>query len=58
MRQRTFEIALADGRVLTQLSYPVHDAEGRFIGRLWIYEDVTRERQTAEQLIYLASATR
>ena len=50
----TFEIVLADGRVLTQLSYPVHDAEGRFIGRLWIYEDVTRERQTAEQLIYLA----
>ena len=38
----------------TQLSYLVHDAEGRFIGRLWIYEDVTRERQTAEQLIYLA----
>ena len=50
----TFEIVLADGRVLTQLSYPVHDAERRFIGRLWIYEDVTRERQTAEQLIYLA----
>ncbi|HWR87165.1 MAG TPA: EAL domain-containing protein, partial [Acidiferrobacterales bacterium] len=50
----TFEIVLADGRVLTQLSYPVHDADGRFIGRLWIYEDVTRERQTAEQLIYLA----
>jgi len=48
------EIELEDGRVLTQLSYPVHDAEGRFIGRLWIYEDVTRERQTAEQLIYLA----
>jgi diguanylate cyclase (GGDEF)-like protein/PAS domain S-box-containing protein len=50
----TFEIVLADGRVVTQLSYPVRDAEGRFIGRLWIYEDVTRERQTAEQLIYLA----
>jgi diguanylate cyclase (GGDEF)-like protein/PAS domain S-box-containing protein len=50
----TFEIMLADGRVLTQLSYPVHDSDGRFIGRLWIYEDVTRERQTAEQLIYLA----
>jgi diguanylate cyclase (GGDEF)-like protein len=49
-----FEIVLADGRVLTQLSYPVHDTDGRFIGRLWIYEDVTRERQTAEQLIYLA----
>lgn len=50
----SFEIALSDGRVVTQLSYPVRDADGRFIGRLWIYEDVTRERQTAEQLIYLA----
>ena len=49
-----FEISTADGRLLTQLSYPVHDTEGRFIGRLWIYEDVTHERQTAEQLIYLA----
>jgi diguanylate cyclase (GGDEF)-like protein/PAS domain S-box-containing protein len=50
----TFEIVLADGRVVTQLSYPVRDNDGRFIGRLWIYEDITRERQTAEQLIYLA----
>ena len=50
----TFEIVMADGRVVTQLSYPVRDLEGRFIGRLWIYEDVTRARQTAEQLIYLA----
>lgn len=50
----TFEIVMADGRVVTQLSYPVHDQDGRFIGRLWVYEDVTRERQTAEQLIYLA----
>lgn len=50
----TFEIVMADGRVVTQVSYAVRDAEGRFIGRLWIYEDVTRERQTAEQLIYLA----
>jgi len=50
----SFEIVTADGRTVTQLSYPVHDAEGRFIGRLWVYEDVTHERQTAEQLIYLA----
>ncbi len=50
----TFEIVMADGRVVTQLSYPVRDNDGRFIGRLWIYEDITRERQTAEQLIYLA----
>ena len=49
-----FEIQLADGRILTQVSYPVHDEETRAIGRLWLYEDVTNERQTAEQLIYLA----
>lgn len=50
----TYEITMSDGRVVTQLSYPVRDADHRFIGRLWVYEDVTRERQTAEQLIYLA----
>jgi diguanylate cyclase (GGDEF)-like protein/PAS domain S-box-containing protein len=50
----SFEISMADGRIITQLSYPVRDTEGRFIGRLWIYDDITRERQTAEQLIYLA----
>lgn len=50
----TFEIEMADGRIVTQKSYPVRDSEGRFTGQLWIYEDVTFERQTAEQLIYLA----
>ncbi len=50
----SFEIQLADGRVFTELDFPVRDKMGRFIGHLWIYEDVTRERQTAEQLIYLA----
>lgn len=49
-----FEIQMADGRVVTQLSYPVRDPEFRFIGRLWVYEDITKARQTAEQLIYLA----
>lgn len=49
-----FEIDLYDGRILTQLSYPVADPDGRVIGRLWIYEDITHERQTAQQLIYLA----
>jgi diguanylate cyclase (GGDEF)-like protein/PAS domain S-box-containing protein len=49
-----FEIALHDGRFLTQLSYPVKDTEGHLLGRLWIYEDITHERQTAHQLIYLA----
>ncbi len=50
----SFEIQLADGRVFTELDFPVRDKLGRFIGHLWIYEDVTHERQTAEQLIYLA----
>lgn len=49
-----FEIDLYDGRILTQLSYPVTDTEGRTLGRLWIYEDITHERQTAQQLRYLA----
>ena len=49
-----FEIHMADGRVVTQISYPVRDLEQRFIGRMWVYEDITKERQTAEQLIYLA----
>lgn len=49
-----FELELSDGRMLTQLSYPVTDNEGRVLGRLWIYEDITRERQTAQQLLYLA----
>lgn len=50
----SFEIQMTDGRVITELDYPVRDREGRFSGHLWIYEDITRERQTAEQLVYLA----
>ncbi|MGZ0019828.1 sensor domain-containing phosphodiesterase [Nitrosomonas sp. wSCUT-2] len=49
-----FEIELHDGRILTQLSYPVADYDGTILGRLWIYEDITQERQTAKQLLYLA----
>ena len=50
----SYEINMGDGRVVTQLSYAVRDRENRFLGHLWIYEDVTSERQTAEQLLYLA----
>lgn len=53
-RPRQFEIPLLDGRVIMHSAYPVHDAHGHFIGRLWVQEDVTRERQTAEQLVRLA----
>ena len=50
----SFEIQMTDGRVITELDYPVRDRDGHFIGHLWVYEDITRERQTAEQLVYLA----
>jgi diguanylate cyclase (GGDEF)-like protein/PAS domain S-box-containing protein len=50
----SFEVQMTDGRVVTQLNYPVRDSDGGFIGHLWIYEDVTHERQTASQLVYLA----
>ncbi len=50
----TLELELQDGRTLTQQSYPVGKPSGRIIGRLWIFEDITQERQTAAQLAYLA----
>jgi len=50
----SLEIPMTDGRVVTQLNYPVRDRDGQFVGHLWIYEDVTHERQTAAQLAYLA----
>ncbi len=49
-----FEIDFNDGRILTQLSYPVLDSDKGILGRLWVYEDITHERQTAQQLLYLA----
>ena len=50
----SLEIKMDNGRIVTQQSYAVRDREGRFIGHLWIYEDITSERQTAERLLYLA----
>ncbi len=48
------EIPMADGRLLTQQVHSVEDVYGRPVGHLWLFQDVTRERQTADQLIYLA----
>jgi diguanylate cyclase (GGDEF)-like protein/PAS domain S-box-containing protein len=48
------ELKLQDGRTFTRRSYPVKQQLGSLIGRLWLFEDITRERQTAEQLTYLA----
>jgi diguanylate cyclase (GGDEF)-like protein/PAS domain S-box-containing protein len=50
----TYEIQMADGRLVMQQGYVVKDPNGRAAGYLWLFEDITRERQTAEQLIYLA----
>lgn len=52
-RQAT-ELRLADGRLVTRLSHPVYDNANTFIGHLWMFEDVTQEQHTAQQLIYLA----
>ena len=51
---KVYEIQLADGRQITQQCYPVGDVNGAALGHIWIFEDVTLERRTAEQLIYLA----
>ena len=48
------EIQMADGRLITQQGYTVEDVYRRPVGHLWLFEDVTLERQTAAQLIYLA----
>jgi diguanylate cyclase (GGDEF)-like protein/PAS domain S-box-containing protein len=48
------EIQMTDGRLITQQSHSVEDVYGRPVGQLWLFQDVTRERQTADQLIYLA----
>jgi diguanylate cyclase (GGDEF)-like protein/PAS domain S-box-containing protein len=50
----TVEIEMVDGRLVTQMCHAVRDSAQHLVGHLWLYEDVTRERQTAEQLLYLA----
>lgn len=49
-----FEIPLKDGRIITHDAYPLQDAKGQHMGRLWVQEDVTHDRQVAEQLTRLA----
>jgi diguanylate cyclase (GGDEF)-like protein len=42
------EFRLLDRRIVTQTTYPVLSETGEQTGRIWLYEDVTRQRQTAE----------
>lgn len=50
-----FEAALADGRVVTDITAVVGGDHGRApIGRMWMWEDVTEQRRTARQLVEIA----
>jgi diguanylate cyclase (GGDEF)-like protein len=40
--------------LITRVGYPVRDSSEQMVGYLWLFEDVTRERQTANQILYLA----
>ena len=48
------EVEMSDGRLITRVGYPVRDSTEQMVGYLWLFEDVTRERQTANQILYLA----
>lgn len=48
------ELMLKDGRTLLLAIHPVHDSLGGPMGWLWVCEDVTQQRETAQQLITLA----
>lgn len=51
----SYEIHMRDGRVVTDVSAVVEAAQGRrWIGRVWIYEDVTEQRQIAKRMVELA----
>jgi diguanylate cyclase (GGDEF)-like protein/PAS domain S-box-containing protein len=44
------EIELKDGRVLDRYSSPVFGKNGEYYGRIWIFRDVTAQRQAEEQM--------
>ncbi|MGH8718646.1 MAG: putative bifunctional diguanylate cyclase/phosphodiesterase, partial [Burkholderiales bacterium] len=48
------EIETRDGRVVTQVRHPVLSENSSLSGYIWVYEDVTRARATAKQLVFLA----
>jgi diguanylate cyclase (GGDEF)-like protein/PAS domain S-box-containing protein len=48
------ELTMNDGRVITQHGFKVLDSQGAANGRMWIYEDVTQQREISEHMIKLA----
>ena len=50
----TVEIAMSDGRLIARSGHPVRDTSQQLVGYLWLFQDVTRERQTANQILYMA----
>lgn len=48
------ELMLADGRIITQQGIPVAGTGQDRLGYLWIFEDVTSQRQMNEHLIFMA----
>ena len=48
------EYSLPDGRTITEHSVAVSSPAGVEGGRLWIFEDITSQRQIAERLVFMA----
>ncbi|MCG2575884.1 EAL domain-containing protein [Dechloromonas sp. XY25] len=48
------ELITADGRIVTQQGVAVTSTGGIELGRLWIFEDITSERQISEHLVFMA----
>jgi PAS domain S-box-containing protein len=51
-------VELADRRLLERNTSPVRGDDGRLLGRLWAFRDVTAEQRSAEALRYQNSLTR
>lgn len=50
-----YEIRLIDGRIIEEVSALVPaSTPGKFLGRVWIYEDITARHRVAEQLMRMA----
>ncbi|MFM2056139.1 MAG: hypothetical protein RLY71_524 [Pseudomonadota bacterium] len=47
------ELLRSDGREITETCLPV-SPDGRLIGHVWIYEDITEQRRTLRQIAWLA----